>query len=144
MLTQKDTSTVLHKQTVFQNLQHCPQVAVQRVPTEVVKKRKANTLDLHNAQHSLIKGDSQLVCIYFPEIFGAFQPSQPLHIHREFSADTCASILSGIHKPERAVVGLYCVACAHCLSRKQTKPLQNIPFPSIDYKKLLNSNFQNS
>lgn len=30
LLTQKDSSTVLHKQAVFQNLQHCPQVAVQR------------------------------------------------------------------------------------------------------------------
>lgn len=75
----------------------------------------------------LIKGDSQLVCTYFPEIFGAFQPFQPLHPYL-LSADTCPSTSSGIHKPDRAVVGLYYVTCAHCQYRKQTKPLQNTPF----------------
>lgn len=55
MLTQKDTSTILHKQTVFQNLQHCPQFTALQSrghPTEVVEKREANALDLLNAQHS--------------------------------------------------------------------------------------------
>lgn len=132
--TQKDSSTVLHKQAVFQNLQHCPQVAVQRASHRGCEEKGSKCTWFAQCTALLqLKETLSWSVPTFLKSLGLSNPSNPF-IHRDFSADTCPRTSSGIHKPDRAVVGLYYVACAHCLSRKQTKPLQNTPFPLLIMK----------
>lgn len=152
-LTQKDTSTVF-TYTYKQYLKilpssHNPEGIPQRLWRE--GKQKLLICTIHSAP--LIKGDSQLVCTYFLEIFGAFQPSQPTDTfsHREVFAEPCRQAVLALQSAHTTPTALWLVCTmwqvhtAYPEKNNTTNktPLSKIPHSlSIDYRYLPSSNFQ--